>query len=53
VASQIFAEGLTIIGWVALWEPVSELLYDWWPQSRKITLYRNLSTILVDIIFEA
>jgi hypothetical protein len=53
VASQIFAEGLTIIGWVALWEPVSVLLYDWWPQSRKIALYKNLSSIPIDIIFEA
>ena len=53
VASEILAEGLTILGWVALWEPLSILLYDWWPSSRKIALYRILSRVPVDVISEA
>jgi len=52
VASEIFAEGLTILGWVALWEPLSVLLYDWWPHSQKIALYRSLSKVPIDVITE-
>ncbi len=38
VAIHILAEGLTIGGWVAMWKPISDLLYEWWPthQERKI-----------------
>jgi hypothetical protein len=32
---EIFAEGLLIIGWVALWRPVEIFLYDWWPLYRR------------------
>jgi hypothetical protein len=28
---ELLAEGLLIIGWVALWRPVEMFLYDWWP----------------------
>lgn len=31
----MFAEGLLIIGWVALWRPVEIFLYDWWPIFRR------------------
>ena len=24
-------EGLTIVGWVAMWRPLEIFLYDWWP----------------------
>jgi hypothetical protein len=30
-AYELLAEGLLIIGWVALWRPVEMFLYDWWP----------------------
>jgi hypothetical protein len=34
-----FSEGLTIIGWVALWEPVNVFLYGWWPLVQKKNIY--------------
>lgn len=38
----IAREGLTIIGWVALWRPVQIFLYDWWPLLRRIHVCNNL-----------
>lgn len=29
--NTLLAEGLLIIGWVAMWEPVQIFLYGWWP----------------------
>ena len=29
--AQIFADALLIIGWVAMWEPITVLLYELWP----------------------
>jgi hypothetical protein len=29
--TRALTEGLTIVGWVAIWRPVEALLYDWWP----------------------
>ncbi len=36
-AGSILREGLVITGWVAMWRPIEDLLYDWWPliQTRK------------------
>ncbi len=28
---DIVQEGLTIVGWVAMWRPLEICLYDWWP----------------------
>ncbi len=30
-ARDIIREGLTIVGWVAMWRPLEICLYDWWP----------------------
>lgn len=34
-STGVFAEGLLLIGWVALWRPVEIFLYDWWPIRRQ------------------
>lgn len=36
--AKIISEGLSIAGWVSLWQPISTFLYDWWPiaHERKI-----------------
>ena len=39
---DVIQEGLTIVGWVALWRPVELLLYDPWALRRDIALYRRL-----------
>ncbi|MFK8253679.1 hypothetical protein [Ancylobacter terrae] len=39
---QLLSEGLLIAGWVGLWRPIELLLYEWWPYSRDIALYRKI-----------
>ena len=38
----MLSEGLTIIGWVAMWEPVNAFLYGWWPLSQKKIFYNKI-----------
>ena len=37
--SEIIAEGMLIIGWVAMWRPLEIFLYDWWPIRRRCRVY--------------
>lgn len=48
--TAIFREGLTIIGWVALWRPVQIFLYDWWPLWRRIQVLDNLERMRVELL---
>ncbi|MFG1298314.1 hypothetical protein V5F49_00825 [Xanthobacter sp. V3C-3] len=43
------AEGLIILGWVALWRPMEIFLYDWWPIARQRTLFRRLARADVSV----
>ena len=45
----IIQEGLTIIGWVAMWRPLDIYLYRWWPLYRLGKIYHRLSTMPVEI----
>jgi hypothetical protein len=47
VARSILAEGLLILGWVAMWRPVEIFLYDWWPELGKRRLFDRLARIEV------
>jgi len=38
----MLSEGLTIIGWVAMWEPVNVFLYGWWPLIQKKNIYNKI-----------
>ncbi len=42
-------EGLVIMGWVAMWRPISILLYEWWPIRDSMVTYQQLGEIDVDI----
>ena len=42
-------QGLTIIGWVAMWRPVEIYLYRWWPILRMERVYRNLSVAQLEV----
>ncbi|MDI4663906.1 hypothetical protein K9U40_06130 [Xanthobacter autotrophicus] len=44
------AEGLIIVGWVALWRPMEIFLYDWWPIARQRKLYRRLAEATVEVV---
>jgi hypothetical protein len=46
---KLFAEGLTIFGWVANWRPMEIFLYDWWPIARQRNIYRRLSEAEVSV----
>lgn len=47
--SGMVRQGLTIIGWVAMWRPLEIYLYRWWPVRRLERVYRNLSHMQVEV----
>jgi hypothetical protein len=46
----ILREGLTIVGWVALWRPIQIFLYEWWPIWRRVQTLTNLQHMRVELI---
>jgi hypothetical protein len=48
-ASDIFGEGLLIIGWVAMWRPLEIFLYEWVPVRRRCQILGGLATIPVTV----
>lgn len=40
-------EGLTIVGWIAMWHPIDTFLYRWWPIRREARLYGRLARMTV------
>ncbi|MGB9927657.1 MAG: hypothetical protein ACPK85_04560 [Methanosarcina sp.] len=49
LVNTLFSEGLLIIGWVAMWEPVEIFLYRWWPIVHKRNVYQKITGIEVNI----
>lgn len=47
--TQLFSEGLLILGWVANWRPIEIFLYDWWPLARRRRLQQRLADAAVEI----
>ena len=39
---SLLSEGLFIIGWVAMWQPVNTLLYEWWPIRKRRRIYEKI-----------
>ena len=50
LVNTLFSEGLLIIGWVAMWEPVHTFLYGWWPIVHKRNIYEKI--IHTDVYIE-
>ncbi|HET8685821.1 MAG TPA: hypothetical protein VFM18_04060 [Methanosarcina sp.] len=48
--NTMLSEGLTIIGWVAMWEPVYVFLYGWWPIVQKRTIYGKILSMDISVI---
>lgn len=46
--AQVLAEGLLILGWVAMWRPIQIFLYDWWPIRNRARLYTKLAATPVE-----
>lgn len=49
VTRVVLREGLTIVGWVALWRPIDQLLYSWWPYYDLRRYYNKLANIEIEI----
>lgn len=49
-AVKIFKESLMIIGWVALWEPVTFILFQWRSIKKDKQYFRKLSTVPIVIV---
>jgi len=50
--SAILSEGLTIGGWVAMWKPMGEILYEWLPMKRDKDIYQKISESNIGFIYE-
>lgn len=46
-ASDIFGEGMLIIGWVAMWRPLEIFLYEWVPIRRRCRVLGKLAAMPV------
>ncbi len=50
LAVQIFGDALMIIGWAAMWEPVTVLLYELRPILQMKKIYQRISDMEIDIL---
>jgi len=48
--AQLFADALLIIGWAAMWEPITVLLYELWPIIQQKNTFEKISTMEIDIV---
>lgn len=46
---EIFAEGLLIMGWVAMWRPIEIFLYDWWPIQHRQRIFRYIGAMPIQV----
>lgn len=49
--STIIVEGPVIGGWVAMWKPISNILYDWWPLNKEKRIFDKISKMRVEFKF--
>jgi hypothetical protein len=47
--AQVFADALLIIGWAAMWEPITVLLYELWPMISQKHIYERISTMPIEV----
>jgi len=50
VWTGLLREGLLIIGWVAMWEPVNIFLYGWWPLVRERRIFEKVRMMEVEVV---
>lgn len=48
--TPMMREGLAIMGWVAMWRPISIFLYEWWPIRDAMNTYLELSELEVEVL---
>ena len=47
----VLREGLSILGWVALWKPLETVLYDWWPHAARMRTLRRVASAAIEVQF--
>lgn len=46
---SMLAEGVLIVGWVAMWGPLDVFLYGWWPIAGRRRLFAALANLAVEL----
>ena len=49
LVANIAVEGLMIGGWVAMWRPISIMLYDWWPLHKEKRMFVKIANMDVEV----
>jgi hypothetical protein len=49
--TNIAYEGLLIGGWVAMWKPISDILYEWWPIWKEKRIYKKISEMDIEFMY--
>lgn len=49
----ILRDGLTIVGWVSVWNPIEVILFDWYPPLEQLRYYRKLNRSEIDVHFSS
>ncbi|MCJ7764723.1 MAG: hypothetical protein MUP09_02160 [Thiovulaceae bacterium] len=52
VLQKVFAEGLTVAGWVSFWKALSTFLIDWMPHRNKIRMYERIAATSLHFLLE-
>ena len=50
IIAQLLSYSLLIIGWVAMWQPITIFLYEIWPIIRLKRIYEKISTMEIEIL---
>ncbi len=50
VVAKIVSEGFVIIGWVAMWRPIEDLLYSWWPIREQRLYFNKIAIMDVEVV---
>jgi hypothetical protein len=48
VWTYIMIEGLMIGGWVAMWKPISDILYEWWPIYKEKNIFKKITEMDIE-----
>lgn len=52
ILGNFLYDGLTIVGWVAMWRPLEVFLYDYWHLRRREQLYRRIAAAPLELRVE-
>ncbi len=49
IGQEALAEGLLLVGWVAMWRPIEIFLYDWWPLLKQQRRFEAIGRMPVEV----